>query len=147
MRDVDLPLLLASGLTAGQPERFPLDRVRMQKAIFLLSQRGSDKLRSFYSYRPYNWGPYSDALTEDVRNLQSQGKLTVVNDPANRYGRYIATTSGEADAALAWDELNTAERSFLIDVRSYVTGSSFQKLLREVYAAYPEYATASHFQG
>jgi len=36
---------------------------------------------------------------------------------------------------------------FIRSVRAYVTHKSFTQLLREVYAEYPEFATASQFSG
>jgi uncharacterized protein len=46
-----------------------------------------------------------------------------------------------------WASMNPAETSFIRSVRSYVTSRSFTDLLREVYAEYPEFATASYFSG
>jgi len=39
------------------------------------------------------------------------------------------------------------EMEFIRSVRAYVTHKSFTQLLREVYAEYPEFATASQFSG
>ena len=143
----DLPLMLASGFTRVGPEPYPLDRVRMQKAVFLITQRGTPRLRELYEYRPYNWGPYSDALAQDVRALEATGRMAVEAAPGSRYGRYVTTVVGEAHVIPVWNDLEPGERAFVANVRRYVTASSFNKLLREVYAEYPEFATASQFRG
>ncbi len=141
----ELALLTISQLAENPGEQYPLDRIRVQKAIFLLTQRGSPAWRSLYSYYPYNWGPYSSELSSDTDALVRAGLLE--NVPGARYGQYRATPHGEARASQAWVALTAQEQSFIRTVRAYVTSRSFTQLLREIYAAYPDYATASQFSG
>jgi uncharacterized protein YwgA len=142
----DLPLLLASDLV-GVRGKFPLDPVRMQKAIFLLTQRGSDAWQHFYTYRPYNWGPYSGQLSVDLDLLQETDQLVAEPFPGSQYGTFRATALAESRTLEAWRSCSEAERQFLRAVRGYVTSKSFNALLREVYAAYPDFATKSLFNG
>lgn len=133
---------------AGSPgEHYPLDRIRMQKAIFLLVQRGSPDWAKLYDYQPYNWGPYSSQLASDIGKLQYEGLLEVEEAPGSRYGRYRTTSTGDAQARKVWADLSGPEQAFIKSVRAYVTQKSFTQLLREVYAAYPEFATQSRFSG
>jgi uncharacterized protein YwgA len=143
----ELPLLLSSGLLAGRDERQPLDRVRMQKAIFLVTRRGQRAWRELYPYEPYDWGPYSRRLAADLDSLRARGLLRTEPVPGHRYGRYVTTERGERWARQLLAGLSPAEVAFLRAVRKYVTSKSFSNLLREVYAAYPEFATESKFQG
>jgi uncharacterized protein len=143
----DLTLAMMSQL-AGEPgELHPLDRLRVQKAVFLLTQRGSQEWRRLYNYKPYNWGPYSSQLSSDVESLVRNDLAEVEDVRGSRYGRYRTTRAGEARAAEVWADLTSPEREFIRSVRAYVTQKSFTQLLREVYAAYPEFATASQFSG
>jgi uncharacterized protein len=141
----DLALLTMSQIAGSHGEQYPLDRIRVQKAIFLLTQRGSRQWRHLYDYRPYNWGPYSSQLASDTEILIREGLLEDV--PGAQHGRYRTTPIGESRAREAWKSLSDQEQSFLRTVRGYVTSRSFTQLLREVYAAYPDYATASQFSG
>ena len=101
-----------------------------------------------HSYRPYDWGPYSGALTSDIETLAYvDDSLAVQRVPGSRYGRYTTTPAGEAQARDLWEALRPREQEFIKTVRAYVTSKSFAQLLREVYAAYPDYATASRFSG
>lgn len=148
MRDVDVPILLASKHAApASAEPFPLDRVRMQKAAFLLVQRGPEQWRSLLPFRPYNWGPYSSALTQALDKSISSGDLQVEQVSGSKYGRYVTTVQGEASMTSTWEGLPSNEREFIRAVRKYVTSRSFAKLLRDVYAQFPDYATASQFSG
>ncbi len=147
MRSMDLPLLLASDEARTGDEPFPLDRIRMQKAVFLLTQRGSAEWATLYRYEPYNWGPYSSALAQHVDELVFTGRIGVEKHAGGRYGSYQVTALGQQDALEAWVGLDPREQKFVRDVRAFVTNRSFQRLLRDVYAAFPEYATKSQFSG
>jgi uncharacterized protein YwgA len=136
-----------STLATSTDEPYPLDRIRIQKAIFLLTRRGTPEWQELYRYKPYNWGPYSSQLADDMDKLVGQGLVEVADVPGSRYPRYQATAEGEARATEIWSVLKPKERDFIRSVRSYVTGRSFTRLLREVYAEYPEFATASYFSG
>jgi uncharacterized protein YwgA len=46
----------------------------LQKSVYLLQKKGLDL---GYSYRFYFYGPYSDALDEDIQRLAIQGLLTI----------------------------------------------------------------------
>ena len=142
-----LPLVLATASMGEPGERFGLDRIRMQKAVFLLVQRGAPAWRSLYVFRPYNWGPYSSDLAQDIDRLVGQGLLEAASPAGSRYPRYRATALGEAAASAVISQFGSTEREFLRSVRSYVTRKSFTDLLREVYAAYPSFASASLFEG
>jgi len=147
MDRADLPLLLASDLPGAPDARFPLDRIRLQKAIFLLTQRGPARWRRCYTYEPYNWGPYSSTLNSDVGFLVATDQLAVEPFTGSRYGTYKTTRMVDDRVRRAWDECSQDERKFLSHVKHYVTSRSFNTLLREVYAAYPEYASKSLFNG
>ena len=140
-------LLLASAEAGGTGERYPLDNVRMQKAVFLLTQRGPEGWRASYGFEPYNWGPFSRLLAAELRDKTEAGELATVNIPGNRHAGYRATATGEMQISSAWQSLSDREKNFVRTVRKYVTSRSFNDLLREVYAAYPDYATRSHFSG
>jgi uncharacterized protein len=140
----DLALLTVSPLAAAPGEQYPLDRIRIQKLLFLLTRRGSPSWRSLYNYIPYNWGPYSSQLTFDIGDLVRRG-LIERDDSASRYDQYRTTVEGEARAREIWSSLTPPEQAFIRSVRAYVTHRSFTQLLREVYAEYPEFATASQF--
>jgi len=147
MDRADLPLLLASDLPGAPDARFPLDRIRLQKAIFLLTQRGPERWRHCYMYEPYNWGPYSSTLNSDVGSLIASDQLAVEPFSGSRYGSHKATLLADGRTRRAWDECSQEEREFLRRVKHYVTSRSFNTLLREVYAAYPDYASKSLFSG
>jgi hypothetical protein len=142
-----LPLLLASTQFARSDESEPLDRLRMQKGVFLLEQKGPADWRDLYQYRPYNWGPYSDELAADVNNLLAGELLEREPWPERRYAGYKTTPAGEQVARAACATLTPQYADFIARVRRFVTTRSFNQLLRDVYAEFPAFAVASQFRG
>ena len=138
-----LPLFLASRSFATEGETEPMDRIRMQKGVFILTHTGSDEWSSLYEFEPYDWGPYSRDLAADLRSMVTDRKISDNGLPPHRYGAYQTTKLGES---LIEDiELTDGQRDFIQDVRAFVTSMPFGKLLRSVYAAFPSYATESKF--
>lgn len=148
MLPAHLPLLLASDeLAPSGEESEPLDRLRMQKAVFIVQQAGPNAWRGGFSFVPWDWGPYSRDLTNEVSRLQSEGLLETEPVEWRRYPRYRTTAQGEELAAAVAETLEGSQLDYLRRVRRYVTSRSFAQLLREVYARFPEYAVNSRFQG
>lgn len=140
-----LPLLLASTRFAAGDESQPLDRVRMQKGVFLLQMRGSEAWRGLFDFEPYDWGPYSRQLSSSVSHLLVDGMLEQDQQTSSGYSAYRTTPAGERAVSDLEGQLSPSELEFIRAVRRFVTTRSFNQLLRDVYAAHPEYATASRF--
>lgn len=139
-----LPLLLASRASAGDNEVERLDRIRMQKGVFLLTKRGSERWRGLYTFRPHHWGPYCSILVNDLRTLIQDERLA--NDAASvvgAYGDYRTTLYGEK--LIEAHEISDTEHAFIKKTREYILSQSFGNLLRGIYRAYPNYAANSIF--
>lgn len=119
----------------------------MQKAIFLLTQRGPELWRDSYIFEPYNWGPYCRDLADDLRGLEHHNLLRLSSAGGAGHGRYVLTPEGQHIATRLWRACTEAERRFFADVRAYVTSRDFNGLLRDVYSAYPAYAERSVWSG
>jgi uncharacterized protein YwgA len=141
-----LPLLLASDRFSDQNETEPLDRLRMQKGVFLLERRGRTEWNTAFEFTPYDYGPYSFDLASTVDQMVADGLLSKEPFPGRRYSRYRTTALGE-QVLDADNELSERDLSFVSRTRKYVNTRSFSRLLREVYQEYPEFAVNSRFQG
>lgn len=141
-----LPLLLASERFISDDESEPLDRVRTQKGVFLLEERGPTRWRHLYGFSPYDWGPFSRELAGDIDEMLGH-ELRFVRFEGFRYGEFRTTSEGEEQIHDLIDALPDRTLQFVQETRRFVTTRAFSRLLREVYAAYPEYATRSRFTG
>ncbi len=138
-----LLLLTKSALGVDGPEG--LDPVRIQKGMFLTSMRGPAK--GLYAFRPYNWGPFSPAVYGDLDRLVDEG-LVLREDVAGRdWQRYSPSPAGVEAAREFAESQKPVSVQWMGSCRRFLTERSFTQLLRDVYAAYPEYATASQFSG
>lgn len=147
MEPSQLPLLLAADELGAEVEREPLDRLRMQKGVFLLEMRGPRSWRDLHRFVPYDWGPYSRDLAAQVDELVDRELIFKERTAGRRYSRYRTTDAGDSEVSSILASLSQEQRNLIGEVRRYITNRSFNQLLREVYAAYPEYAGNSRFRG
>ena len=113
----------------------PLDRIRLQKAIFITTQRGSAEWRDLYHFKRAVFDPYSMDLSRDIARLLAQRLLG--EHPGFQHVAHLTTFGGEEFADDAWARLADKERDFLQRVRAYVAERSFRHLCIEVHAEYP----------
>ncbi|SRR6266511_4774994 len=133
----DWLLLFMSAEALGVDGPPDLDPVRVQKGMFLLSRRGP--ARHLYTFRPYNWGPFSRDIYDDLDSLQADGLLQSQRRTGRSWRVYWTTDAGHDRAAAIAARLPKTDLDWLGKMRHYVTSRSFTRLLRELYEAYPEY--------
>src|SRR5215468_4044011 len=70
-----------------------LSPTQSQQAMFILSEEGGALItRPFYSFRPYNYGPFDATIYQDVDDLQQGGLLRIVH--TERSATYQITPAG-----------------------------------------------------
>ncbi len=146
MNRADLPLLLAADELAPAQEPEALDRLRLQKGVFILQMAGDERWRNLFDFEPWDWGPFSRELTREIAQLVNDNLLEIESVPGRRYPRYRTTYEGDARVAKLLEEMDSKHVEFVSKVRAYVTSRSFSQLLREVYGRFPDYAVNSRFQ-
>ena len=123
-----------------------LSPVRLQKALFLLGRHlPSDLGESFYSFTPYNYGPFDSEIYEDARKLAAKGFININQSPGQRWVEYQITASGIQVAS----QLNQAAPQQVVEylntVVSWTLSLSFQQLVGAIYKMYPEFKVNSVF--
>jgi hypothetical protein len=146
-----LPLTLRQKLLlvflAGGPEA--LDPIRIMKGLFIFSMECpadwlSDEAR--YQFEPYNWGPFSNDVYTDLRTLRVRNYALTSAEPGRSWEYHQASKQGHRVAKQIHESLDARVVEYLLRLRRYTLSSSFQQLLRAVYAKYPEYAVNSVFR-
>ena len=140
LRPRDWLLLLLDG--AQQP----LDRVRIQKSMFLFAERSKAPDSEKYSFRPYHYGPFSFDLYPDLDGLVRDGLLRQESDPRSSSPRYSLTSTGRQTAAHLRQRAPADRVALLQALRDWVTARSFGVLLDDLYRMYPAYAVNSVFR-
>ncbi|HEY8722247.1 MAG TPA: hypothetical protein VIL92_00135 [Gaiellaceae bacterium] len=135
----DILLLIADGASG----RFDLDPIRMMKGGFLAWAQGPDEWKNLFAFRAYDYGPF-DSRLYSVRDELIQGGLLSVTRKG-RYDSYALTDGGRARVAELRRQQPADTVDYLKRVGGYVTSRSFSDLLREIYEAFPAFATNSVF--
>lgn len=118
--------------------------MHVQKGLFLLSMEGPERALGAYTFRPYEWGPFSRTVYED---LESKRLVVTEAVAGRRWRQYRVTRHGVEIAQRIAQDLDASEVEYLEELRRYLTASTFAGLLRSLYKDYPEYATQSRFRG
>ena len=136
-------LLLALSKTPGGA----MSPVQIQKSLFLFGQEvGGSISTKFYSFEPYDYGPFDAAIYVDLRRMTNEGLVRGEWSPGQSWKSYAITPSGRKAALRLENGANARLTEFLGRIVVWVKGRSFSELLRSVYAAYPEFAVNSVFR-
>lgn len=123
-------ILIAIIAAAGEDG---LDRAQLQKSAFLVGEEFEGKLKNFYQFRPYMYGPFAQEIYADVERL-SDGPMieTYIDDGRQWYRMACDATSLQYGIS---DELESGVKRI---VGWIARMSSFYELVRAIYYLYPE---------
>ena len=120
--------------------------VQAQKTMFLLGREAPGGVgQGFYTFRPYDYGPFDSAIYDDVALLADRGLVAVERSPGRSWPRYSATAAGVAHFEGLKNSVAPNLLLFLGDLTHWVTSQSFAALLRAIYDQFPEYKVNSVF--
>jgi uncharacterized protein YwgA len=131
----------------GAPEG--LDPVRIQKGMFLFAQETDVPLAQKYDFRPYNYGPMSRRIYDDLDTLVAGGLVEQVPVRGQSWTLYRATPAGVARGNALVTQANAVHPeavAHLFATKAAVASVSFEELLTDVYDRYPDMATKSVFR-
>ena len=121
--------------------------VQIQKALFLFGQEAGGSLGTgFYSFDPYDYGPFDSAIYVDLRRMVSLGHVRGDWSPDRNWKNFTITGRGRKVAFMLERGADARLAEFLGRIVAWVLERSFSDLLRSVYAAYPEFAVNSVFR-
>lgn len=134
-------------LTLSKSPGGAMSPVQIQKALFLFGQEvGSSAGTRFYSFVPYDYGPFDAAIYVDLRRMMREGLVRGEWGPGRSWKNYALTGRGRKTALAHENDTDARLVEFLGRIVVWVKGRSFSELLRSVYAAYPEFAVNSVFR-
>jgi hypothetical protein len=121
-----------------------MEPIQVQKAMFKFGKESHVPEAEAYQFEPYNWGPCSFEIYDDLRSLRGQKKIDCV-PTGSGWNLYRLTELGhqEADKIRAIADKDLLNQ--LDEKRTWVVSRTFSKLLQDVYQQYPDYATESIF--
>lgn len=122
-----------------------MEPIQLQKMLFKFARESGAPKPQQYDFVPYNWGPCSFGIYDDLAELREEG-LVEFEPSGLGWNAYRLTDRG----AEVLNELRSRAKPELLrrmdDIREWVTTRSFSKLLQDVYADYPELSERSLFK-
>ncbi|MYE27802.1 MAG: hypothetical protein F4X87_11440 [Chloroflexi bacterium] len=110
-----------------------LDRAQLQKSAFLVGEEFEGKLKNFYQFTPYMYGPFAQEIYTDVERLSDGPMIETFFDDGRQWYRMASdTTSWEFSLS---DELESGVKRIVGWISRM---SSFYELVRAIYFLYPE---------
>jgi len=126
-----------------------LSPVQLQKALFLFTRNLDSAQRmtsSFYQFEPYDYGPFDRTVYDDAEALEKSGYIVIDCPHSTGRRRYSATAAGSQRAASIRESLRLETREYLDRVVAWMTGLTFNGLVKAIYKEYPEMRVNSVFQ-
>ena len=123
-----------------------LDPIRIQKGMFLFAEESGAPKGETYDFQPYNWGPCSFEIYDDLDILHRDGLIERRPVSGKSWYRYQVTDAGRV-LMPSISRRNATASGYLREIKASIKKASFNDLLSNVYEKYPEYATRSQFQG
>lgn len=112
--------------------------------MFKFSKEAEVPKNETYEFVPYNWGPCSFEIYNDLASLRDSGLVQAV-PTAGGWSAYRLTPAGQTRATQLRGKANRKSFQQLVSIRQWVVERPFEELLRDVYDEYPDYATQSMF--
>jgi hypothetical protein len=131
----------------GAPEG--LDPVRIQKGMFLFARETDVPATQKYDFRPYNYGPMSRQIYDDLDALVAGDLVEQVPVRGQSWTLYRATAQGVTrgnELVAQAGALYPQAVEHLFATKGAVASVSFEELLTDVYDRYPDMATKSVFR-
>ncbi len=116
-------------------------RVHFQKIVFLLIKNYSFKTN--YEFKPYRFGPYCQAIQEDIQELIEHGYIHEEAENNNRY--YQITKYGEQ--YLLEKSISKLDEQVIQELHFRFGYFNSSQLVSYVYSHYPEYTIYSEVKG
>ena len=118
--------------------------IQLQKTLFKFAMEFQIPQDEKYEFVPYNWGPCSFEIYDDLGLMREQGLVEAIPSGSG-WNIYRLTELGKAKSIELLKQANSTFVGALDEVRNWVTSRDFETLLRDVYKEYPKYATESLF--
>lgn len=122
-----------------------MEPIQIQKTLFKFAMESGAPKNELYTFIPYNWGPLSMEIYDDLGKLREEEQVEFM--PSGRgWNIYNLSEAGKKKQNALKDQANPNLLAKLNAARDYVTSRGFEKLLEDIYAEYPDYASASLFR-
>lgn len=127
----------------------PYSPVQIQKAVFLVTENLPHLVGegARFNFEPYDYGPFDQAVYAETERLQVAGLAEVIHQNGVRWSRYAASDRGVQKGEEYLKRMAPREREYIKTVAAWVRSQPFEKLVKSIYAQYPQMKVNSIFRG
>lgn len=134
-------IFLSSGFETTEDEPSIQGWLMFTKQFFVFVKEVKKELDAIFNFVPYDYGPYSFILQEDVEELVSKDYIKVINNGDRK--DYFLTEKGREKAEECKKSVPDKTLQTISNLRKEATQLGYSGILRYVYTKYPEYTSAS----
>ncbi len=135
-----LALLYSKGINDKIAEPIYGKTVLVKLLFLLWKNKITIKKFNEFSFEPYNYGPYDDRIDLALDELSLRSFVSIGSE---RPPSIKLTQKGLSTAKSVWETLTEEEQAVVHDLKKTFGAMSVMRLLKYIYAAYPEYAIES----
>jgi uncharacterized protein len=140
---MDRPGYILAALAAAGGD-VTLTPVQVQKLFFLLDRRAGHLLGGpHFAFEPYDYGPFDQAVYQELDALQRAGLVYINTD--GRYRTYKLTPQGYVKGNARFETLSGPVREFVQQTIAWIRSLRFDQLVAAIYREYPEMKARSIF--
>jgi len=125
----------------------PLDRIHIMKALFLIWHRSGRKIKDYFVFEPYLYGPCSFEVYSTLDEMELNRQIVQPPHPVPQWVNYYLTDSGKKEAEEVSKRTLPETVSVIKTVVKEISQLGFYELLKKVYAEAPNFAVNSIFRG
>lgn len=115
--------------------------LQIMKGLFLISEQL--KIKNFYKFEPYLYGPCSFEVYQDINTLLTKNLITTIRAFPSYWAYYRITPQGAKEATQILQKTDQKILTKMKEIKKLVLSKSFFELLKYVYEKYPQYAINS----
>ncbi len=123
-----------------------LTPLKLQKSVFLTKEAYPRELKDFYSFIPYNYGPFTPEIYKDADDLITHGLVQRLKSQGH-LERYVITKDGLEAAKKISESFPSNVHNYVTKLIKWIQPLTFQELLSSIYKHYPRYKINSVFRG
>ena len=120
---------------------YPMDRVRIMKALFLIWYRSQRNIPGYFKFKPYLYGPCSFEVYDALDELLDERLVVQLPHSIQKWAGYYLTEKGKS--AIKQIRIDEKIHNLIKDTAKEVSNLTFYGLLKQVYKEAPEYTINS----
>lgn len=126
--------------------RVPLDRIHLMKALFLIWCRSGRKIKDYFEFERYLYGPCSFEVYSELDKLMADELIVQPPHPLPQWVNYYLTKKGNKEAGEIAKKVDIETMTLIEETAMEVSQLGFLELLKKVYTEAPDYAVNSMFR-